>query len=104
MGSTRDVRGRGEPFRRAMCGGGVMDKPLGVGELEDVGEAAGEEQPRDGLVTRFGPPDVVALKPERDVSSSEAAPMSTSFRSDWRNDGPGCVGRDGEIGCMLPFV
>ena len=44
MGSIREVRGRGDPGRLVICGGGVIDMARGVGyEDEEAGDAAGEE-------------------------------------------------------------
>jgi hypothetical protein len=59
-----------------------MDRPRGVWDEEDDGDAAGEEYSIEGLVTRFGPDVVVALNADLDVSSSDVAPISTSFNKD----------------------
>lgn len=64
----------------------MIDEALGVwyGE-EETGDAAGEEYSRAGLVTRFGPDTVVALKADR--SSSDVEFISTSLSSDDRKEG-----------------
>jgi hypothetical protein len=66
----------------------VIDSARGVCCRDEGGdgEAAGDEYSIDGLVTRLGPETVVALNADLAVSSSDA-PISTSFKSDDRNEG-----------------